>query len=165
MSPAMRITMIVLLCIVVVAGVLLGGGLSWSLTAGPRAADISKTSELLSEMKQVSKGNEPGLVMLEKALRGARVMQIGGAALAVLDILLLVLVFKKNTKAVVVGSGLVAILGIVFFVLGVPKELDESAHLVTTVMGALALAPALFALAADKFKRPAAAVGAPAVMG
>lgn len=161
----MRITMIVLLCIVVAAGALLGGGISWSLTAGPKAGDVKKSAELLSELKQVSKGNEPMLVMAEKVMRGLRVIQIGGAALALLDIILLVLVFKKNSKAIAIASGLAVILGIVFFVLGVPKELDDTAHLIGTVLGVLAVAPALFALAADKFKRPAAAVGAPAVMG
>jgi len=157
--------MIVLLSIVVAGGVLLGGGISWSLTAGPKSGDVKKSAELLSELKQVSKGNEPMLVMAEKAMRGLRVMQIGGAALALLDIILLVVVIKKNSKAVAIASGLAVILGIAFFVLGVPKELDDAAHLVSTVMGVLAVAPALFALGADKFKRPAAAVGAPAVMG
>jgi len=160
----MRVTMIVFLCIVVVAGVLLGGGISWSLTAGPKAGDVTKSAELLKEMRQVAKGDAPGLVMLEKAMRGLRVVQIGGAALALLDIILLVVVFKKSSKAVMIVSGLAVVLGIVFFVLGVPKEVDDAAHLVGTVLGVLAVAPALFALGADKFKKPApGGIGAPAM--
>jgi hypothetical protein len=149
----MRITMIVLLCIAVLAGVLVGGGLSWSLTMGPKSGDVKKAGEMLTEMRQVVKGDSPGLTLLEQGMRGLRVIQFGGIALALIDIALLVLVFKRNSRGVLIGSIALIALTAITFLLKAPKEVDEGTFLIGNTLAVLALAAALFALAADRFGR------------
>jgi hypothetical protein len=161
----MRITMIVFLSIAVLAGVLAGGGLSWSLTMGPKSGDMKKAGELLSEMKQVAKADSPGLMMLEQGMRGLRVLQFGGIALALIDIALLVLVIKRNSRAVLIGSIALVALSAITFLLKAPKDVDDATYILGNTIAALALAPVLFALAADRFGRRKAGAAAAVAMG
>jgi hypothetical protein len=161
----MRIAMIVLLTLSVLGGVFAGGGLSWSLTAGPKSGDIKKADELMGELKKVAKGESPMLVAMEQDLRALRAIQYGGAALVVVNIALLVVVLKRKSRAIVIASAAAAVLAVAFFVLGAPKDLDDAAYTLGHVLGGLAAASAVLALAADRFGRPAPAMApAPATM-
>jgi hypothetical protein len=84
------------------------------------------------------------------------VVQFGGAAIAVLNIVLLVLAIKRNGKGITVVGGIAAVLGIVCFVLNPPKEVDDAMHLVISILAGSVILAAVLAFLAGRPKAEAA---------
>jgi hypothetical protein len=163
----MRILFLVLLSIVVLVGVFLGGSGAWSATKGPMAEKMAKLAESAAAAKEMGKltgnsaivagktaGEASGL--LEQGLRGYKVIQFGGAAIALINVALLVLAIKRHAKGIMIVGGLGVVLGIVCFVLSPPKQIDDTMHMIISILGGSVILAALFAFLAGRSKAAAA---------
>jgi hypothetical protein len=163
----MRILFLVLLSIVVVVGALLGAGGAWSAAMGPMKERKAKAEEAAAAAREMGKLTGSHAIvagktaaeatsLIEKGLRGFQVVQFGGAAIAVLNIVLLVLAIKRNGKGIMVVGAVAAVLGIVCFALNTPKEVDDAVHLVISILGGSVILAAVFAFLAGRPKTAAA---------
>jgi hypothetical protein len=164
----MRILFIVLSSICVLGGVFLGGAGAWSVTMGPMSKDVRTLAETVSAAKEIGKaagglkivaGKTAGEAtsLLEKALVGYRFTQFGGAAIAVLNIVLLVLAIKRSSKPLLIAGGIGVALGIAAFVLTPSREIDEKLFFMNATLAVCVLGAALFAMLSDRLgARPAA---------
>jgi hypothetical protein len=159
----MRILFLVLLSIVVLVGAFLGGSGAWSATKGPMAEKMAKFAESAAAAKEVGKltgdhaivaGKTAGEAssLMEQGLRGYKVIQFGGAAIALINIVLLVLAIKRNGKGIMVVGGLGVVLGIVCFVLSPPKQIDDTLHMIISILGGSVILAAVFAFLAGRPK-------------
>jgi hypothetical protein len=165
----MRILCVVLLALAVLVGAALGGVTAWSATAGPMSERIARLADLVTKSKDVGKLGNVGLMkgmtmnegnrLLEQGLRGYRVAQFGGAAIAILDITLLVLVFMRRSKPVLVAAGLALAVGVVCFALTPSRAVDEALHTGLVILEGSVVSAALFAFLADRAGRRAALAG------
>jgi hypothetical protein len=159
----MRILLIVLLSIVVVASSLLGLAFSGSLTFGPASEKLRKASATLEQAKALPKGltqeiagKKQGdlLAVMEGAIRAYRVTQVGGVAIAGLNIALLVLAIRRRAKGISIAAVLAVAAGAVCFVLTPPKDLgDEAIYFANSILAVSTVVVALLALIAGRVGR------------
>jgi hypothetical protein len=167
----MRILLIVLLSIVVVASSLLGLAFSGSLTFGPANEKLRKAVTTLEEAKALPKGlteeiagKKQGdlLAVMERAIRAYRVTQVGGVAIAGLNIALLVLAIRRRARGTAIAAVLAVAVGAVCFVLTPPKDLgDEAIYFANSFLAISTVLASLLALIASRIGR-AARVSVPA---
>ena len=159
----MRVLFLVLLSIVVLAGVLLGGSGAWSATKGPMSERMAKLAESAAAAKEVGKltGNDAIVAgktageagsLIEQGLRGYRVIQLGGAGIALLNIVLLVLAIRRHGKGIMVVGGLGVVVGIVCFVLAPPRQIDDTLHMIISILAGSVILAAVFAFLAGRPK-------------
>jgi len=158
----MRILFLVLLSIAVLVGAGLGGVSAWSATKGPmseKVADLAKAAEAAREVGKLTnqavmagKSADEAGSLIDKGLRAYRVVQFGGAAIALINIALLVLAIKRNARGILVVGGIGAVVGIVCFALNPGRQIDEGMFYVLTLLGGSAIAAALFAYGAGRPK-------------
>jgi hypothetical protein len=163
----MRILFLVLLSIVVIAGVFLGATGAWSATKGPMSERMAKLAESAAAAKEVGKltgghaivagktADEAGS-LIAQGLRGYRVIQLGGAAIALINIVLLVFAIKRNGKGIMVVGGLGVVVGIVCFVLSPPKQIDDTLHMIISILAGSVILAALFSFLAGRPRNAAA---------
>jgi hypothetical protein len=163
----MRILSLVLLSIVVTVGALLGGAGAWSATKGPLGEKMAKLAEAAAATKELGKLTGDQAIVagksardagaaIEQGLRGYRVIQFGGAAIAVINIALLVFAIRRRSKQILVVGGVGAAVGVACVVLAPARELDTTMHSMILALAISVVASALFAwLAGRAGARPA----------
>jgi hypothetical protein len=171
----MRILFLVLLTIVALVGIGLGGAGAWSYTIGPnrdKIAEVTKTAQeaealgVLMGKTELAKGQDVGSAadIMRQGLRGYRVMQVGGAAIALLNIVLIVLAVRRRSKAILIVGGIAVGAGLTCFIATPPRALDFTMYGINVAVAGSAAASALFAWLADwAARRRAGAVARPAM--
>jgi ABC-type cobalamin transport system permease subunit len=87
--------------------------------------------------------------VIEQGLRGYRVIQFGGAAIAIINIALLVFALRRSKKILVVGA-VGAAVGVACVVLAPARELDTTLHSIILALAISVVASALFAWVAGR---------------
>ena len=76
--------------------------------------------------------------LMRQGLRGYRTAQIGGAAVALLDIALLVLALKRRSRAILVTGGVALATGIACFLLTPARALDDTIFDINVILASSA---------------------------
>ena len=85
-------------------------------------------------------------------------IQVGGAAIALVNIALLIFAVRRRSKQILVAGGIAALVGIACFVLAPARALDETMHSIIVALAISVIGSALFAWLADRAgARPAMA--------
>ncbi|HXU07187.1 MAG TPA: hypothetical protein VN903_39810 [Polyangia bacterium] len=157
----MRILCLVLLSIVVVVGALLGGACAWSATMGPLKEKRTQLEETAAATKEIGKltgdlalvegksANQAG-ALLQQGVRGYRVLQFGGGAIALINLALLVFAAGRRSKQILLVGGIGTAIGVACIVLAPARRLDETLHSMILAIAISVIASALFAWLADR---------------
>jgi len=170
----MRIMFLVLLTIVALVGIGLGGAGAWSYTIGPnrdKIAELTKTAHeaealgvLMGKTELVAGKDAAGTAdIMRQGIRGYRAMQIGGAAVALLNIVLIALAVRRRSKAILIVGGAAVAVGLALFIATPPRMMDSTMYGINVAISISAAASALFAWLADWAGRRAGPVAAPAM--
>jgi hypothetical protein len=170
----MRILCLVILFITALVGALVGGGAGVSGTVGPlkeRIATMEKTAGEARELGKLTgkmelaggKNASEASDLVASGVRGYKMAVFGGAAIAIINIALIVLAIRRRSKQILIVGGIGAALGIAIFALTPPRMLDDTLYAINVVLVISVVGSALFAFLADKTGKPA--VPAPARLG
>src|SRR5262245_18745062 len=167
----MRVVLIVLLSVVVVASSLLGLAFAGSITFGPAKEKVDNAVAALESAKSLPKGfveqyagkkQADMLPVFERAVRAYRVTQAGGVVIAGVNIALLVLAIRRRARGTSIAAGLAVAAAAIVFALTPARDLgDVAIYYANTLLAALTVLAALFALGASRVGR--ARVAAPAL--